>query len=330
MIQIPKEKFFTERRFYQRLWLKSAVFTLLFATFLLSAVGATAVVRENGPTTSSKSGSALSATLIKGVVLDENKQPIPGATVSIKKLGLITAADIQGRFQFNVPPGEYDITVSYVGIKPIQKHIVVGDQAGEDIIIVVPSSASNLNEVVVVGYGTQTKRDVTGSVAKVKGEDLKNLPVSNPATAIQGKAAGVDIVRSDGSPGSVPSIRVRGTGTVNNADPLIIIDGVPAGGLNDVNSNDIASIEILKDASASAIYGSRAANGVVIITTRNGNFNEKLKTSVNLYVGSNKPVKFIDMLTAPELAQLKTESILFGSADRLAAGFAGHWLHPKC
>jgi len=303
MIQIPKEKFFTERRFYQRLWLKSAAFTLLFATFLFSAAMAAEGVRESG-----RSQLSEAATPIKGVVLDENKQPIPGATVSIKKLGLIAATDIQGRFQFNVPPGEYDITITYVGIKPIQKHIVVGDQAGEDIIISVPASASTLNEVVVVGYGTQTKRDVTGSVAKVKGEDLKNLPVSNPATAIQGKAAGVDIVRSDGSPGSIPSIRIRGTGTVNNADPLVVIDGVPASGLNDVNANDIASIDILKDASASAIYGSRAANGVVIITTKNGNYNEKLKTSVNLYAGSNSPVKFINMLTAPELAQLKIES----------------------
>jgi len=305
MIQIPKEKFFTERRFYQRLWLKSAVFTLLFAAFLFSVARAGGVVRENTP---ARSEFSEAATPIKGVVLDESKQPIPGATVSIKKLNLIAATDIQGRFQFNVPPGEYDITITYVGIKPIQKHIVVGDQAGEDIIIVVPASASTLNEVVVVGYGTQTKRDVTGSVVKVKGEDLKNLPVSNPATAIQGKAAGVDIVRSDGSPGSIPSIRIRGTGTVNNADPLVIIDGVPAGGLNDVNSNDIASIEILKDASASAIYGSRAANGVVIVTTKNGNFNEKLKTSVNLYTGENSPVKFIKMLTAPELDQLKIES----------------------
>jgi len=303
MIQIPKEKLFNERRFYQRLWLKSAVFTLLFAMFLFSSAMAGGVVRENTPSALSEA-----ATPIKGVVLDENKQPIPGATVSIKKLNLIAATDIQGRFQFNVPPGEYDITVTYVGIKPIQKHVVVGDQAGEDIIIIVPASASTLNEVVVVGYGTQSKRNVTGSVVSVKGTELQNIPVSNPAQALQGKAAGVDIVRSDGSPGSVPSIRVRGTGTINNSDPLVIIDGVPAGGLNDVNANDIASVDVLKDASASAIYGSRAANGVVIITTKKGNYNDKPKTSVNLYVGSNSPVKFLKMLTAPQLAQLKTES----------------------
>lgn len=296
------------RKFCQRSSLKQTGLTLLFMMLVILHVKAAGITAKGTPAEFKRSYLSVQATLIKGVVLDDSKQPIPGATVSIKKLGLIAATDVQGRFQFNVPPGEYDLTVTYVGIKPIQKHIVVGDQTPEDIIIVVPASSSTLNEVVVVGYGSQSKRDVTGSVAKVKGEDIKNLPVSNPATAIQGKAAGVDIVRSDGSPGSIPSIRIRGTGTVNNSDPLIIIDGVPAGGLNDVNSNDIASIEILKDASASAIYGSRAANGVVIITTKNGNFNEKLRTSVNLYTGSNSPVKFIKMLTAPELAQLKIES----------------------
>lgn len=296
------------RKFSQRPSLKLTGLTLFFIVLVILHVKAAGITAKGPSAEFKRSYLSSQATLIKGVVLDDTKQPIPGATVSIKKLGLVAATDIQGRFQFNVPPGEYDITVTYVGIKPIQKHIVVGDQTPEDIVIVVSASSSTLNEVVVVGYGSQSKRDVTGSVAKVKGEDIKNLPVSNPAAAIQGKAAGVDIVRSDGSPGSIPSIRIRGTGTVNNADPLIIIDGVPAGGLNDVNSNDIASIEILKDASASAIYGSRAANGVVIITTKNGNFNEKLRTSVNLYTGSNSPVKYIKMLTAPELAQLKIES----------------------
>ena len=296
------------RKFCQKSSLKQTGLTLLFMMLVILHVKAAGITAKGAPAEFKRSYLSAQATIIKGIVLDDSKQPIPGATVSIKKLGLIAATDIQGRFQFNVPPGEYDLTVTYVGIKPIQKHIVVGDQTPEDIVIVVPASSSTLNEVVVVGYGSQSKRDVTGSVVKVKGDDLKNLPVSNPASAIQGKAAGVDIVRSDGSPGSIPSIRIRGTGTINNADPLVIIDGVPAGGLNDVNSNDIASIEILKDASASAIYGSRAANGVVIITTKNGNYNEKLKASVNLYTGSNSPVKFIKMLTAPQLDQLKIES----------------------
>jgi len=118
----------------------------------------------------------------------------------------------------------------------------------------------------------------------------------------------VDIVRYDGSPGSIPSIRVLGTGTINDADPLIVIDGVPSGGLNDVNSNDIASIEILKDASASAIYGSRAANGVVLITTKKGNYGQAPQTSAGYYTGSKQPVKFLPMLDAPQLVALKTEA----------------------
>ncbi len=295
-------------KFCQRTSLKRTGLTLFLMTLVVMHVKATENTAKGSLAEFKSSYLSNPATIIKGVVLDETKQPIPGATVSIKKLGLMGATDLKGRFQFSVPPGEYDLTVTFVGIKPIQQHIVVGEQPGEDIVIVVPASASALNEVVVVGYGTQSKRNVTGSIVSVKGDDLKNMPVSNPADALQGRASGVDIVRNDGSPGSVPSIRVRGTGTINDSEPLVVIDGVPAGGLNDVNSNDIASIEVLKDASASAIYGSRAANGVVLITTKRGTFNDKLKTTLNLYAGSNSPVKFLDMLTAPELAKLKIES----------------------
>src|SRR5258708_29086321 len=140
--------------------------------------------------------------------------------------------------------------------------------------------------MVVGGFGSQRKRGLTGFVSSVKGEDNRNLPVSNVGDDLQGRATGVDIVHDDGSPGNIPSIRILGTGTINNSDPLIVIDGVPSGGLNDVNTNDIASVEILKDASASAIYGSRAANGVVLIPTKKVNDGEALKTSRNAYAGT--------------------------------------------
>jgi len=301
MIQILKEKFLIERRFYQRSLLKPAVLALLFGMLLILQAKATGITGARIP-------EEPAGTLIRGVVLDDKNAPVPGATVAIKTIGVAGTTDVNGKFQLTVPPGEYDLDVSFIGMKPAKKHIIVGDSTPADIVIVLSSAVGALDEVVVVGYGSQSKRNVTGSVVSVKGDDLKNLPVSNPASALQGRAAGVDIVRNDGAPGGTPSIRIRGTGTINNADPLVIIDGVPAGGLNDVNTNDIATIDILKDASASAIYGSRAANGVVIITTKKGNYNEALKTSVNLYTGSNSPVKFINMLTAPELAKLKTES----------------------
>jgi len=308
MIQTLTKKCFTATRSCQRSLLKPAALTLLFMAMLILQVKATGTTGRRGSSDLGKLRLMVAGTLIKGVVIDEDKLPVPGATVVIKKLNLTTVTDVQGKFQLTVPPGEYDLSVSFIGMKTIQKHVTVGDGVLDNITIVMPNSVGTLNEVTVVGYGTQAKRDVTGSIVSIKGDDLKNLPVSNPADALQGRAAGVDIVRSDGSPGSTPSIRIRGTGTINDADPFIVIDGVPSGGLNDVNSNDIASIEVLKDASASAIYGSRAANGVVIITTKKGNYNEKLKTSVNLYEGQNTPVKFINMLTAPELAQLKIES----------------------
>ncbi|MDP4212879.1 MAG: TonB-dependent receptor [Bacteroidota bacterium] len=240
---------------------------------------------------------------IRGKVVDENGNPLSGVTIRLNKSNKTVLSDENGNFSI-VGPDNAQLTISYVGYKD-QIVDVNGRQA---VSIQLQPSAAGLNEVVVVGYGTQKKRDVTGTISSVKGDDFKNLPVSNAADALQGRASGVDIVRDDGSPGSTPSIRIRGTGTLNNSDPLVVIDGVPAGGLNDVNPNDIASVEILKDASSSAIYGSRAANGVVIITTKKGNFGEKLKTTLNLYTGSNKAVKYLNMLKAPDLVTLKQEA----------------------
>ena len=246
---------------------------------------------------------AAADSVIKGKITDESGKPLSGVTVRLKNSTKGVATDENGNFSIS-GPSNAELVISSVGYKE-QSYTVKGQRT---ISIQLQPNASGLNEVVVVGYGTQRKRDVTGSISTVKGSDIQNLPVSNAADALQGRATGVDIIRDDGSPGSVPSIRIRGTGTINNSDPLIVIDGVPSGGLNDVNSNDIASMEILKDASASAIYGSRAANGVVLITTKKGNYGEGLKTNVNLYTGSDKPVKFIDVLTAPNLVKLKNEA----------------------
>ncbi len=247
---------------------------------------------------------------IDGIVTDENGKPLSGVSIQVKgtNQGVITSAT--GKFSLTVPEDAI-LSVSFVGYQT--QEVVVGNK--KNMVIKLQVTASGLNEVVVVGYGTQAKKDLTGTISTVNGNDLKNLPVSNVASALQGRASGVDIVRYDGSPGSVPSIRIRGTGTINNADPLIVIDGVPAGSLNDVDPNDIASVAILKDASASAIYGSRAANGVVLITTKKGGFNQPMKTTVNLYTGTNKAMKYLDMLTAPELSTLKTEAY---SNDSLA------------
>lgn len=240
---------------------------------------------------------------VKGHVSDDNGKPLTGVTVRIKSTGKAVVTDDNGNFSIKTPENA-QLVITSVGYKE-QTISVAGRHTIE---IKMQTNATGLADVVVVGYGSQKKSDVTGSISSVKGGDIANLPVSNAADAIDGRATGVDIVRNDASPGSIPSIRVLGTGTINNADPLIVIDGVPSGGLNDVNPNDIASIEILKDASASAIYGSRAANGVVLVTTRKGNYDQPLRGTVNLYAGTKSPVKFLPMLTAPQLVDLKKEA----------------------
>jgi len=255
------------------------------------------------PVNNNDDKTVVDSALIKGKVVDEAGKPLSGVTVKLKNTNKAVITDENGEFSI-LASGNAVLEITYVGYK--EQSIPAKGQ--RTLAIQLQPNNAGLNEVVVVGYGTQRKRDVTGSISRVTGEDIKNLPVSNAADALQGRATGVDIIRDDGSPGSVPAIRIRGTGTINNSDPLIVIDGVPSGGLNDVNSNDIASIEILKDASASAIYGSRAANGVVLITTKKGNYNEGLKTNVNLFTGSDKPVKFINMLSASDLVTLKNEA----------------------
>lgn len=239
---------------------------------------------------------------ISGTILDENGQPMPGATITVAGSNTGTVSDIEGNFSLTVPD-QATIVVSFIGYTT--QTIEIGNQTSFSIQMV--ADETSLNEVLVVGYGTQEKRDVTGAVSSIKGSAIQNLPVSGAAQSLQGRAAGVNVVRNGGAPGNQGSIRIRGTGTLNNADPLIIIDGVPGGNLNDVNPNNIESIEVLKDASASAIYGTRAANGVVIVTTKRGDFDQPLNFELNAYTGVSNAVKTIDVLEAPDLALLKRE-----------------------
>lgn len=241
---------------------------------------------------------------VEGMVRDaDNNEPLIGVSIQVEDGAAGTVTDFDGRYTIEAPSSESVLVFSYVGYQ--RQRVTVGNQTQIDVALAV--DAVGLEQVVVVGYGTQEKGEITGSVSSVKGDDVQNLPVAGASQALQGRAAGVSVVRNGGAPGSGGSIRVRGTGTVNSADPLIVIDGVPASGINDINPNDIESIEVLKDASTSAIYGLRAANGVVIITTKRGKFNEDLSVSLNAYAGSSTPINTIDVLDAPTLAQLKRE-----------------------
>lgn len=239
---------------------------------------------------------------VKGEVVDKTGTPLIGVNILQKGTTNGVVTDREGRFEIQVPVGAA-LTVSYIGYK--NEEIRVGKNAS--IRIVLNEDTQKLEEVVVVGYGVQQKRDLTGSIAAVKGDDLKNLPIARLTGALQGLAAGVDIVSDGGSPGAEPVIRVRGTGSLNASNPLVVIDGVPVGNISDVNPNDIETIEVLKDASSSAIYGTRAANGVVIITTKRGKKDTRTAVEVNAFAGISNVTKKLDLLTAPDLVRLKKE-----------------------
>ena len=242
--------------------------------------------------------------IISGKVIDENGQPLHGVTINEKGTKNNTITDAQGDFQLNVASERSILEISFVGF--VSKEVEVGTQTV--INITLQRKISSLDSVVVIGFGTQKKSDLTGSISSITSSDISSLPVPDIGQAIQGKAAGVQIV-SSGAPGSNVTIRVRGIGTVNNSDPLLVIDGVPTDvPLNTINPDDIATIDILKDASASAIYGSRGANGVVIITTKKG-ISGQNHLSFNAFVGSQKATSMVKMLNASQFALLNNEML---------------------
>ncbi len=246
------------------------------------------------------------ALTVSGKVSDENGSALPSVTVLVKNTGTGTVTDLDGNYRVKVDNATDVLVFSFIGYNTVE--VAVNGRNTLDVTLTEQSSL--LNEVVVVGYGTQEKEDVTGAISSIDGGVMRNLPVAGASQAIQGRAAGVEVVRNGGAPGSGGSIRIRGTGTVNNADPLIVVDGVPLtyGNLDNINPNDIASIEILKDASSSAIYGQRAANGVVIVTTKKGGFNQRTNVTFNAYWGGASVPARIDVLDAATLASVKREA----------------------
>ncbi|HEX9151683.1 MAG TPA: TonB-dependent receptor plug domain-containing protein, partial [Flavobacterium sp.] len=218
---------------------------------------------------------------ITGTVLDQANAPIPGASVFIAETKIETLTDSNGKFALNVPVDATVLSFSYMGFETKTVNIENKNQ----ISVVLSEAASQLEEIVVVGYGTEKKRNITASISSVKMEQIKSQPKSNVVEMLEGRLPGVQIM-SDNSPGGGTSIRVRGFSTINNNDPLVIIDGVPASnGLNGINPADIETLQVLKDAASASIYGSRAANGVVVITTKKGDKNGKNKIQFDGYSG---------------------------------------------
>jgi TonB-linked SusC/RagA family outer membrane protein len=242
---------------------------------------------------------------VTGTVSDENGMGLPGVTITLKEVaGKGTVSDMDGKYSLQISQGNEEGTLVFSFIGYTTEEIPVGSKTVVDVQLL--PDVKTLSEVVVVGYGTQSKKDLTGSVASVDPEALKSLPVPSVSDAVQGRAAGVQVITT-GEPGADATFRIRGVGTINNANPLLVINGVPVeGGLNQLNPNDIESIQVLKDASAAAIYGSRGANGVVIVTTKRGTGSQG-RMNVDVFTGIQQATNTVEMLNASQFAALHNE-----------------------
>jgi TonB-linked SusC/RagA family outer membrane protein len=262
---------------------------LLFAVLLFGFIGTTAVAQGRvvkGKVTSKDDGSA-----------------IPGVSIVVQGTSKGTVTDVNGDYSLTLSGTEATLVFSFVGYKSFTT--VVGDSGAVDVVL--ESDITTLNEVVVVGYGTQRKVDITGAVVQVNGADISKQPSINPISALQGKVAGVQITNS-GAPGSSPEIRIRGTGTVyGNANPLYVVDGVWYDDISFLNPQDIENISVLKDASSEAIYGVRAANGVVLITTKKGTLKGRAIVTYNGFVGRQVVTNQIKMADGPQYATMINE-----------------------
>lgn len=241
-----------------------------------------------------------SAFAVSGVVREVNGDPLPGVNVIVKGTSTGTTTDASGAYRIEAPDENSVLVFSFVGYSP--QEVAVANRSIIDVAL--EPDIQSLAEVVVMGYNTQNKKDVTGSVVTVKAEDLKSVPVSNFANQLQGRAPGV-LVSNDNTPGGGVAVRIRGIGSITgNNEPLYVIDGVPTtGNLNQLNPNDIESMQVLKDASAASIYGARANNGVIVITTKKGKAGQT-KISYSMYEGVQVPNKGPDLLNSQQLVDI--------------------------
>lgn len=267
----------------------------LFGILLAIVIGIPATVAQNA---------------IHGVVKDSSDEPVIGATVLVKGSNQGVVTDIDGKFAINVKSGA-KLLISSIGY--VSAEVVAKDGMK----VILESDNELLDEVVVIGYGSVKRRDVSTAISSVSSKDIENRPIVSAAQAIQGKAAGVSVMSPNGAPGGEMTIRVRGTTSFNGSnDPLYVVDGVPVDNINFLSPQDIADIQILKDASSAAIYGSRAANGVVLISTKRGQ-TEKAQLSLNAQFGWSNVCKTLDVLNTAQYKELQDEIGIVSLPDNL-------------
>ena len=253
---------------------------------------------------------ATAQSIVNGIVKDVSGEPLIGATVRVKGTQKAVTTDVDGKFAIAASNGS-TIQVTYIGYKPAEM------PAKPSMDITLKEDISNLSEVVVIGYGSVKRKDVTTAISTVSSKELENRPIVSAAQAIQGKAAGVQVVSPNGAPGGEMSIRVRGTTSFNGSnDPLYVVDGVSVDNINFLSPSDIDNIQILKDASSAAIYGSQAANGVILITTKSGT-TERPQISFNAQYAITQVRKTMDVLNAAQYKELQDEIGLVSLPDKL-------------
>ena len=276
---------------------------------------------NNGPSqTNWETAEAVSpaSIIIKGQVIGPDKAPIPGVTVLVKNTTNGTTTDADGNFSLSLPDADGTLVISAIGF--ITQEVPL--QGRTQVNLALQTDVKALEEVVVLGYTTQKKADLTGAVAQISQKDIGALPVTGVAQIMQGKAAGVAITQATGAPGENISVRIRGVGTINDNDPLYIIDGVPTkDGINQLSPNDIESINILKDASSAAIYGARASNGVVIVTTKRGK-SGKPRLTVSAYTGVQTAANLIKMANTRQYVNAYNVAAVNDNRDQIPAALA--------
>lgn len=239
---------------------------------------------------------------VTGKVTDENQQPLQGVSVVVRGTNNGTTTDASGNYVITVPSQNSVLVISYVGYTP--QEVTVGSRTAISLSLA-PSAGSKLNEVVVIGYGTAAKRDLTGSITKIAGKDVADKPNTNPVASLQGKVAGLSVVNS-GTPGQEPDIRIRGTVSIGSVKPLYVVDGIFNDNIDYINPNDIESIEILKDPSSLAIFGIRGATGVIAITTKRARTGQ-LAVNFSSSIGAKQLVDKIKMANADQFKTLYQE-----------------------
>ncbi len=255
---------------------------------------------------------------VSGTVKDAGGGTLPGVSVTIKGTTTGSVTDGEGNYKVNVTGEKAILVFSYIGF--VTQEVAAGSKSRIDVTLT--EDATNLSEVVVVGYGTQKKSQLTGAISQVSSKEIQEMPITNLGQALQGRAAGVDVSQSGSKPGSTPKILIRGRRSFRASnDPLYVVDGIPlSAGYEDFNPNDVQSMEVLKDATATAIYGARGANGVVLITTKRGAVNNKTVVTYDTYFGKSQALDKIELFSGSEFAEYVREAYRATGIYRNAAG----------